>query len=107
MWPVMGKGLCPRAAAPRLTMNRCERLSNTWSAGSSETISAPGLSTVRPEPALSGSTVGPGQSTGRTDGSGTGAEGRSEEHTSELQSLLRISYDVFCSKKHTITQSGH
>src|SRR3546814_7675553 len=24
---------------------------------------------------------------------------RSEEHTSELQSLLRISYDVFCSKK--------
>src|SRR3546814_7201886 len=28
---------------------------------------------------------------------------RSEEHTSELQSLMRISYDVFCSKKtHTI-----
>src|SRR3546814_10155251 len=25
--------------------------------------------------------------------------GRSEEHTSELQSLLRISYAVFCSKK--------
>src|SRR3546814_5523392 len=24
---------------------------------------------------------------------------RSEEHTSELQSLLRISYDVFCLKK--------
>src|SRR3546814_10592640 len=24
---------------------------------------------------------------------------RSEEHTSELQSLMRISYDVFCSKK--------
>src|SRR3546814_9480419 len=34
---------------------------------------------------------------------------RSEEHTSELQSLMRISYAVFCSKKknvlitHTIT----
>src|SRR3546814_1261009 len=28
---------------------------------------------------------------------------RSEEHTSELQSLMRISYAVFCSKKkHTI-----
>src|SRR3546814_12796134 len=27
--------------------------------------------------------------------------GRSEEHTSELQSLMRISYDVFCLKKTT------
>src|SRR3546814_10491467 len=26
----------------------------------------------------------------------TGAQGRSEEHTSELQSLMRISYAVFC-----------
>src|SRR3546814_6672468 len=26
-------------------------------------------------------------------------DGRSEEHTSELQSLMRISYDVFCLKK--------
>src|SRR3546814_8869381 len=28
-----------------------------------------------------------------------GAQGRSEEHTSELQSLMRISYAVFCLKK--------
>src|SRR3546814_10408084 len=28
-----------------------------------------------------------------------GFEGRSEEHTSELQSLMRISYAVFCLKK--------
>src|SRR3546814_2229129 len=28
-----------------------------------------------------------------------GAGGRSEEHTSELQSLMRISYAVFCLKK--------
>src|SRR3546814_190496 len=27
-----------------------------------------------------------------------GVQGRSEEHTSELQSLMRISYDVFCLK---------
>src|SRR3546814_5135327 len=27
------------------------------------------------------------------------ADHRSEEHTSELQSLMRISYDVFCLKK--------
>src|SRR3546814_5339060 len=30
------------------------------------------------------------------------APGRSEEHTSELQSLMRISYAVFCLKKKTI-----
>src|SRR3546814_3354515 len=29
---------------------------------------------------------------------------RSEEHTSELQSLMRISYAVFCLKKKNITQ---
>src|SRR3546814_1426683 len=28
-----------------------------------------------------------------------GSDGRSEEHTSELQSLMRISYAVFCLKK--------
>src|SRR3546814_8072569 len=28
-----------------------------------------------------------------------GIQGRSEEHTSELQSLMRISYAVFCLKK--------
>src|SRR3546814_2285664 len=30
-----------------------------------------------------------------------GIEARSEEHTSELQSLMRISYAVFCLKKKT------
>src|SRR3546814_1027891 len=45
---------------------------------------------------------------GRAPGGGMGpgsrslalaCPGRSEEHTSELQSLMRISYAVFCSKK--------
>src|SRR3546814_10468665 len=31
--------------------------------------------------------------------------GRSEEHTSELQSLMRISYAVFCLKKKKITKT--
>src|SRR3546814_7413283 len=31
------------------------------------------------------------------------ADGRSEEHTSELQSLMRISYAVFCLKKNKST----
>src|SRR3546814_9464426 len=39
-------------------------------------------------------------------------DNRSEEHTSELQSLMRISYAVFClkkkkQKKHTETQNEH
>src|SRR3546814_6049392 len=33
----------------------------------------------------------------------TANESRSEEHTSELQSLMRISYAVFCLKKKHIT----
>src|SRR3546814_1694260 len=32
-------------------------------------------------------------------GKGASQRGRSEEHTSELQSLMRISYAVFCLKK--------
>src|SRR3546814_2182792 len=32
---------------------------------------------------------------------------RSEEHTSELQSLMRISYAVFCLKKKTATDERH
>src|SRR3546814_6478317 len=45
---------------------------------------------------------GPGSGLFRsTDGGDTWQEiqGRSEEHTSELQSLMRISYAVFCLKK--------
>src|SRR3546814_2754962 len=40
----------------------------------------------------------------------TSAMRRSEEHTSELQSLMRISYAVFCLKKktpHTQTNTTH
>src|SRR3546814_9059645 len=34
-------------------------------------------------------------------------KGRSEEHTSELQSLMRISYAVFCLKKKKTTNTQH
>src|SRR3546814_5778852 len=44
-------------------------------------------------------------SQGAPEGAGRGRAGstdrRSEEHTSELQSLMRISYAVFCLKKRT------
>src|SRR3546814_2807981 len=39
------------------------------------------------------------------DGFGGDAARRSEEHTSELQSLMRISYAVFCLKKKTNTRA--
>src|SRR3546814_4159021 len=40
--------------------------------------------------------VDPAEGRNRSEGP---AESRSEEHTSELQSLMRISYAVFCLKK--------
>src|SRR3546814_4090669 len=46
--------------------------------------------------------AGKGRHKGRAQGRFSGAvqpKGRSEEHTSELQSLMRISYAVFCLKK--------
>src|SRR3546814_8034124 len=36
-----------------------------------------------------------------------GDKGRSEEHTSELQSLMRISYAVFCLKKKKTTMQTY
>src|SRR3546814_9492850 len=39
--------------------------------------------------------------------SGTFAMARSEEHTSELQSLMRISYAVFCLKKKKNKRKQH
>src|SRR3546814_3417672 len=38
------------------------------------------------------------------DGAGRSGDPRSEEHTSELQSLMRISYAVFCLKKKNTTK---
>src|SRR3546814_3716864 len=38
---------------------------------------------------------------------GDGADDRSEEHTSELQSLMRISYAVYCMENKNITNKTH
>src|SRR3546814_3893403 len=45
------------------------------------------------------SAVGVGHQRFRALAGDAAADGRSEEHTSELQSLMRISYAVFCLKK--------
>src|SRR3546814_5235225 len=43
---------------------------------------------------------------GLESGRGKGVDERSEEHTSELQSLMRISYAVFCLKKKNNTHKS-
>src|SRR3546814_3965216 len=48
------------------------------------------------EPSNAGDDGGATEHRGRCE---SGIEPRSEEHTSELQSLMRISYAVFCLKK--------
>src|SRR3546814_7188869 len=47
--------------------------------------------------------VGDGQMAFAVGAVGRGRDGRSEEHTSELQSLMRISYAGFCLKKKIMT----
>src|SRR3546814_3268634 len=70
--------------------------------------------TLFPYTTLFRSPVSPAERRGASRGAegGAGREGqggarrrkaRSEEHTSELQSLMRISYAVFCLKKKTTT----
>src|SRR3546814_1248927 len=46
---------------------------------------------------------GPKKPYGKKPGGGPGRPGRSAEHTSELQSLMSISYAVFCLQKKTYT----
>src|SRR3546814_7132310 len=49
-----------------------------------------------------------GEALGRSpDRRASGLCGRSEEHTSELQSLMRISYAVFCLNKKKYNQVEH
>src|SRR3546814_2028897 len=55
---------------------------------------------ARPGP---GGVWGGRRGVGEIDMDDRGAGGRSEEHTSELPSLMRISYAVFCLKKKKIS----
>src|SRR3546814_3516190 len=50
---------------------------------------------------------GPGNSRIAKSGRAESASIRSEEHTSELQSLMRISYAVFCLKKKKTEHGTH
>src|SRR3546814_2793646 len=71
-----------------------------WIGFEAVTAEAPGTGReCRPIGDHSGHGADPlGRAAGKSRGRGPDA-GRSEEHTSELQSLMRISYAVFCLKK--------
>src|SRR3546814_8841936 len=70
-----------------------------------------GASTIPPHPHLLSIRLNPSKSQGHRRltmrGSSGGERGRSEEHTSELQSLMRISYAVCCLKKQRHAQITH
>src|SRR3546814_1179164 len=61
---------------------------------------------ITPEHAIQWLTQNPAKAMGILDRTGT-LEARSEEHTSELQSLMRISYAVFCLKKKILIVSSN
>src|SRR3546814_2254559 len=65
------------------------------------TIETNKISTAEPFIAPARAAAGAHCGTNRRCADRRRAHGRSEEHTSELQSLMRISYAVFCLKKNT------
>src|SRR3546814_4058873 len=82
---------------PYTTLFRSARIALTaWTASSRGTLSRPG---VPPTSAMAVAST-PTQKEGMQSM-------RSEEHTSELQSLMRISYAVFCLKKKTKKTQHH
>src|SRR3546814_6715734 len=67
----------------------------------------PGLGTGANKLADYIGTASGGKLTVEVYGGGEIVPARSEEHTSELQSLMRISYAVFCLKKKNTTYTKH
>src|SRR3546814_2531359 len=84
----------------RLDLGRCvcpRGFSSTGPGGGDGTLGAATLS-ILPLPACK-SLIQKGSGRVLMTHEQPGKPGRSEEHTSELQSLMRISYAVFCLKK--------
>src|SRR3546814_7884229 len=109
-----GRGIDParlRARAVAMGLMNAAEADHMSDAAAQALIFEPGLSTATAITAISGRGVGMDvvrSNLERIGGSvevrsrlGQGTTFRSEEHTSELQSLMRISYAVFCLKKKT------
>src|SRR3546814_1278504 len=86
---------------PKNDFSRAKVRSMNWST----TTKVPGARSSRSEPTALSDTISVTPARFRAS---MLARERSEEHTSELQSLMRISYAVFCLKKknhkYTVTQ---
>src|SRR3546814_4039230 len=70
-------------------------------------MNGPGLSCWRGPIGRCGQSSSPARGTGLSARAGINRNERSEEHTSELQSLMRISDAVFCLKKKTTLCQTH
>src|SRR3546814_18394173 len=78
----------------------CPRRAGVAAAGVGATASAGGTwAATGGSPALNPTTCSPGWASSGRSSSIAGPTPRSEEHTSALQSLMRISYAVICLKK--------
>src|SRR3546814_8647406 len=86
---------CSRRARSRGSIGRCA-ISARGRSKSKSLVFMAALPTIRPPGGQAARLQG--QVPGRT---GRASSARSEEHTSELQSLMHISYAVFCLKKKT------
>src|SRR3546814_1277189 len=91
MWARHSRKLAMRGASPP----GCRLRRSTFTGGCNSFASAP---------ASSGATARLAKT--RFQWRSTASAGRSEEHTSELQSLMRISYAVFCLKKKKETKNN-
>src|SRR3546814_7181722 len=87
---------------PYTTLFRSERICGTWPVGGSVQCGSSTGSEIGPGLVSGWATAGRSMSRGSDDDP---SGNRSEEHTSELQSLMRISYAVFCLKKKTTGQA--
>src|SRR3546814_8085791 len=83
---------------PYTTLFRSSDIGATISLRARAAHAAPTGKSQRPMTSLA-TTPAPHRIIFANEKGGTGKSTRSEEHTSELQSLMRISYAVFCLKK--------
>src|SRR3546814_4110156 len=76
-----------------------ELLRINWAWGASDMFSCPPATTMRESPSCTACAASATERSPDPQTWLTVQAARSEEHTSELQSLMRISYAVFCLKK--------
>src|SRR3546814_3501442 len=106
-WPVRGKGKTAKTRAPhaQASTNRCPPRRGCGGSTAAEIDVGPVRGVMLAAGIAAAVAVADAEiAVARSVAVGR-RTGRSEEHTSELQSIMRISYAVFCLKKKT--QSYH